>query len=327
MVDEALLAAANWQLLCAVALGLFVGVATGLFGVGGGFIITPALNILLRVPMAMAVGTCAANVLGGASFALWRQLDRRFLGIRVAGVMAIGIVPGASVGAKVVKWAKGMGHITVASQNVEAITFINLAVFAVLLTLIVCWFLIDNFWLRRGRTDDESQHRGLLAWVRVPPIIRARTIPAGSVSAPLLLSFGFFEGFVSGMLGIGGSVIMMPIMFYLIGQTTKLATQTCLILAFVSGLCSTVNHAIAGNVDYRLAVALLAGAFVGTRIGTVIRSRITGKSIRQYFTFVVLAALLMVLYKIYMMLTVDQAGTGPVTLATGIAHQLVARLP
>jgi len=283
-----------------VGLGVIVGIATGLFGVGG-FIATPALNVLLGVPMATAVGTSAATVLGGSSFALWRQLDRRMLGIRVASIIAVGIVPGVWVGAQVVAWAKQQGTITVWSHEVIASEMIIQPIFAVFLTFLACWFFIDNFLLRCGPAEDEDQHRGLLVGVRIPPLVKVRTIPAGSVSGPLLLGFGLMVGFLSGLLGIGGSVIMMPVLFYLVGQKTKSATQTCLMLAFVAGACATINHAVLGNIDYALATSLLLGAFLGTKIGTVIRGRITGRSIRRYFTFVVLAAVLIVIYKLYIM--------------------------
>jgi uncharacterized membrane protein YfcA len=73
-------------------------------------------------------------------------------------------------------------------------------------------------------------------------------------------------------------------------------------LAFVSGLSATIQHGIVGNIDYILAAALVFGAFTGTKIGTVIRSRITGRSIRQYFGFVVAGAVLLPLCKLLTML-------------------------
>ena len=293
----------DWPLLLsAVVLGLCVGTITGLFGAGGGFIIVPSLNALLGVPMTTAVGTGAAYVLGGSSIALWRQLDRRFLGIRVAAAMAVGIPLGARVGLSVVERLKHVGTINVLSREVVAADFVLQAVFASFLAALAFWMVLDNFWLRRGQSDDEENHRGMLAWVRIPPTCSARTIPGGPVSIPLLFFFGVFEGFVAGLLGIGGSVIMMPALFYLIGQTTKFATQTCLMLAFVSGLSATIQHGFVGNIDYTLAAALIFGAFSGTKIGTVIRSRITGRSIRQYFGFVVAGAVLLPLCKLLTML-------------------------
>ena len=293
----------DWPLLLsAVVLGLCVGTLTGLFGAGGGFIIVPSLNALLGVPMTTAVGTGAAYVLGGSSIALWRQLDRRFLGIRVAAAMAVGIPLGTRLGLAMVERLKHVGSIRVFSREMVAADFVLQAIFASFLALLAAWMIADNFWLRRGQIDDEQNHRGMLAWVRIPPMGSARTIPGGPISIPLLLLLGVFEGCLAGLLGIGGSVIMMPVLFYLIGQTTKYATQTCLMLAFVSGLSASVQHGIVGNIDYTLAASLLLGAFSGTKVGTVIRSRITGRSIRQYFAFVVAAAVCLPLSKLYLML-------------------------
>jgi uncharacterized membrane protein YfcA len=73
-------------------------------------------------------------------------------------------------------------------------------------------------------------------------------------------------------------------------------------LVFISGFFATVSHAMEGNVDYLLVIFLVAGAFFGTRSGAAIQKKISGKSIRKYFAFVVLAAVLMVFYKLYMMI-------------------------
>ena len=105
-------------------------------------------------------------------------------------------------------------------------------------------------------------------------------------------------GFMSGLLGIGGGVIMMPMLFYIIGQETKYATLTSTMLIFISGLFATFFHAMHNNINYILVVALITGAFFGTKTGVKIHKKISGKSIRKYFAFVVLFAALMVIYKI-----------------------------
>ena len=87
---------------------------------------------------------------------------------------------------------------------------------------------------------------------------------------------------------------MMPILFYLVGQNTKSAAQTSVMLIFVTGLFATVFHVIHGNVDYPMVAALICGAFFGTRLGVAIQKKISGKSLRKYFAFVVLAAAVMV---------------------------------
>ena len=89
-------------------------------------------------------------------------------------------------------------------------------------------------------------------------------------------------------------------LFYLIGQEVKNAAQTSTILIFMSGLFSSFFHAANGNIVYITVIVLMTGAFFGTKLGAKIQKDISGKSIRKYFAFVVLAAAFLVVYKLYM---------------------------
>lgn len=280
---------------------MVVGVLTGLFGAGGGFIITPALNIFLGLPMNLAVGTSSCQVLGSASFALWHHRDKRLKGVKLALIMAIGIPPGAFIGAECVKTFQGLPPIRFHGIEVNAVNFILLIVFAFFLTIIAAWLFFDNFWLRRHHhDDDESEHRGVLASLAIPPMVKCETIPAGDFSIPLLAALGLFMGFLSGLLGIGGGVIMMPMLFYLVGQETKYATSTSMMLILISGLFATIVHSVNDNIDYILVGFLMFSAFFGTRIGAVIQRSVSGKSLRKHFAFVVLAAAVMVVVKLFL---------------------------
>jgi uncharacterized membrane protein YfcA len=284
------------------ALGFSVGILTGFFGAGGGFILTPVLNIFLGLPMNMAVGTSAVQVLGASSFSLWHHIDRRWLGLRVALWMGLGIPFGVWLGSHLVKVMKTLAPITVSGKSIPAVDLILLIVFAVFLGLITAWLLIDNFVLRRGREDETERSQGLLAGLRTPLMVQFRTIHHGPFSGPVLTVLGLVVGCLSGLMGIGGGVVMMPMLFYLVGQEIKAATRTDMMLIFTTGLCSTIAHAQAGNINWALAGCLIAGSFFGTRLGAWLQHRTTGKRLRQYFAFVVLAATLMVSGKLLSLL-------------------------
>lgn len=286
-------------------LGFCVGILTGLFGAGGGFIVTPALNIFLGLEMDLAVGTSAFQVLGASAFSLYHHLDRRVMGIKVAALTAICIPLGSFLGKSLVEHFRRMGTVNVAGKEILAVNFILLCIFAVFLMLIASWLLFDSFYLSRHKDDDDG-HKGFLSLVKIPPMIKFRTIPSGPFSAPVLICIGLFVGFIGGLLGIGGGVIMMPILFYLVGQDTKYAARTGTMLVFVSGLFTTIFYAIAGQVEYLLVVFLISGAFFGTRVGAKIQEIISGKSIRKYFAFVVLAAAVMVIVKLYFMIYIKK---------------------
>lgn len=293
----------NWHLLVGGgALGFCVGIVSGLFGAGGGFIVTPILNIFMNVPMNIAVGTSACQVLGASGFSLYHHYEKNMFGIRVALVMLIGIPFGSIAGAYAVRKLVMLPAITLMGRELKTIDFILLLVFFVFLSIIATWLIIDNFYLRHGKDEDEASHVGLFFRLRIPPILKFRTIPAGGFSATVLVFLGFFMGFLSGLLGIGGGVVIMPVLFYLVGQETKYATKTDMMLVFASGFFATVSHAFERNIDYALVLILITGAFFGTRVGASFQKKLSGKSIRKYFSFIVLAAALMVLGKLIKML-------------------------
>ena len=279
-----------------ITLGLISGVLTGLFGTGGGFFITPALNIFIGLPYNMAIGTSAFQVLGSTSFALYHHFDRKMYGIRVAFLTGIGIPLGSFLGVKLVGHLTNMGEIIFANHIIPAQQFIFTIIFCVFLGLIAGWLLFDNFYLRRGRENDH--HVGYLAWIKLKPMVACRTITDGPFSAPIFTMLGLLVGFLGGLLGIGGGVIMMPLLFYCVGQETKFAARTSTMLSFMTAMLATILHASHHNINYSMVAFLICGAFVGTRIGVSIQRKMGGKTIRKYFAFVVLAAVIMVLIKL-----------------------------
>ena len=293
----------HWIYLGGALLGLGVGILTGIFGAGGGFIITPALNIFLGLPMNMAVGTSACQVLGAAGFTFINNFDKKLHGLKLALLIGIGVPGGVYAGTQAVSHLKGLPPLTVLGKEVNAVNFILLAIFAVLLFVIGSWMLFDCFYLRKHHTEeDEKNHKGLLTNLKIPPYVRCETIPKGKVSVLLLIIIGLFMGFLSGLLGIGGGVIMMPLLFYIIGQQAKFAVKTSVMLILMSGLFATISHAIHHNIDYKMVLFLIPGAFIGSRIGTSIHKKISSKSLRQYFSFIVLAAMGMIVLKLIKMI-------------------------
>lgn len=281
------------MLIGGLLLGSTVGILTGFFGAGGGFIVTPLLNMLIGLPMNMAVGTSACQVLGASVFSLMSHMDRRWLGLKVALWTGAGIPGGVWCGGWVVQYLKGAGAVQIWGRTLPLGDLVLLTVFVVFLGLTAGWLLVDTLVLSRAREDDEVR-RGALAGVRIPPMIAFRTIPHGPFSGPVLILTGLMLGFLSGLLGIGGGVVIIPVLFYLVGQEIKASTRSSLMIVLVTGLCATVVHARAGNIEWRLAGCLITGALMGTRLGYKLQQRTTGPRLRRLFAFVVLAAMFLV---------------------------------
>ena len=285
-------------LLCGgLLLGLGVGTLTGLFGAGGGFIITPALHVILGVDMSLAVGTSACQVLGASAFTLMHHCSQKIRGMYVALFVGIGVPAGTWCGSGLVRYLKELPPLEFRGTAWNMVDLVLLSTFAVFLFAIAGWMLFDSFVLAPRRGGDAVP-AGLLQKWQIPPLYSFGSIPAGKFSIPVLMGLGICMGFLSGLLGIGGGVVMLPALFYLVGQEPKAAALTSTMLIFVSGLFSTFFHAVDGNIHYLLALAMVTGAFAGTRIGTLIQRKIDGGALRKYFAFVVLAAWCMVVWQL-----------------------------
>ena len=112
---------------------------------------------------------------------------------------------------------------------------------------------------------------------------------------------GLSVGVLTGLLGTGGGVLLLPLLVYLVGQRTVKAAGTSLLLVWIASLAAVVLKGQAGQINYILLAALLTGALAGTYFGTKIGLRLAGPRIRIYFVFVVLAAMLMVAVRLYTM--------------------------
>ena len=289
----------NWPLLGGgMLLGALVGSLTGLFGAGGGFIITPALNVFLGVGMNFSVGTSSCQILGASLFAMAGSFDRRWSGARVVLWVAVGVPFGSALGTWVVRRLKTIPAWHCGGRDLPVVYLTLLGFFAVFLLLIAGWMLYDTMVLARRRSEDEVPP-GLLAGWKIPPCRRFESIPAGAFSLPVLAMLGGGMGFLSGLLGIGGGVVMLPALYYLVGQETRAAIRTGMLLIFISGAFGTLFHAVEGNIHYGLAGALVAGAFFGARMGVRLQKRLHAEALRRYFAWVVLGAWCMVMGKLW----------------------------
>lgn len=288
--------------LPALFLGSFVGVMTGFFGAGGGFLLTPALNILLGLPMPLAVGTSSCQICGTSLFTLWQRLDRRWLGWRVAVVSGIGIVPGTWLGTRLVAMMRELGYWQTRRQLVPAADLLLLALFALLLLPIGIGMYLDGAEHPDRKMTPAAEHPGVLARWRLPPMYRFRTIVGHEFSLSVMVLLGGIMGLLSGLLGIGGGVIMLPMLLYLVGQKLEFATLTSTMIIFLSSLGSSFFHGLNGTISYPMALALLCGSLAGSTIGVRLQARVSSRKTRRYFAWVVFAAWLMVVGRLLMYL-------------------------
>lgn len=261
-------------------LGTLVGFVSGLFGVGGGFLLTPLL-IFYGVPPAVAASTQANQVLAtslaGAS-SHWREGSIDF---RLGNTMLVGGLAGSAIG---VLLFAGLKHFGVIDAVISVLYVILLGVIGGLML----WESIGA--VRGGREDPAGGRRTRLrAWTRNLPMKRRFPRSGLYISAIPPALVGFAVGLLSAVLGIGGGFILGPAMVYLIGVPTRVMVGTSLfqiifLTAFVTLAQATINH----SVDLVLAVLLMIGGVVGARFGVAAGRRLKAAQVRLLLALVIL---------------------------------------
>lgn len=266
-----------------LGLGGMVGFLSGMFGVGGGFLITPLL-LFIGVPPGVAVATGANQVVASSVSGVLVQLKRKAVDFRMGLVLLAGGVVGSFVGVQVFAWMTARGQIDL---------FVQLS-YVVFLGLIGGMMFIESArsLLRARRAGGAAPVRRshIHTWVhRLPLKIKFRASGLYiSVLPPLLV--GAVVGFLAAIMGVGGGFILVPAMIYLLGMPTKVVIGTSLFqIIFVTGF-TTIMHAInSQTVDMLLAFLLIIGGVIGAQIGARVSVRLKAEQLRILLAILVLS--------------------------------------
>ena len=251
----------EFNALLLVGIGLGVGVLAAFFGIGGGWIVTPTLNIL-GFPMPFAIGTALANITAqnGVALAKHRRMGtvEPFLGVAIGVTMALGM----EAGAQVVMYLTSLGLAGAAIRWAYVFFLGGLGV----------WMQYD-YWKNRHSPGQPSGDTALEADAcqREKPV-RGRGLLALKtcqmrVSLWKVAALGLGVGCVAGLLGCGGGFILVPALIYVIGVPTMVAVGTSLVCTLVAGAYGTFTYALKGRVELIAALWIVAGAVVGVQFG------------------------------------------------------------
>ncbi|MGV8995506.1 MAG: sulfite exporter TauE/SafE family protein [Parvibaculaceae bacterium] len=264
-----------------LAMGLAVGFLSGMFGVGGGFLMTPLL-IFLGIPPAVAVGTQSTQVVASSvtgALAHWRNSSIDF---KMGGIMLIGGIFGSFAGIVIFRALVKIGQIDL---------MISL-VYVVFLTIIGSMMLVESLRAimaaRRG-TPMASGRGGQHSWMhRLPFKMRFRRSKLFiSIIPPIAI--GFFVGMLSAIMGVGGGFIMVPAMIYLLRMPTSVVIGTSLFqIVFVSGLTGVMHSVENQTVDAMLALLLVVGGVIGAQYGVRAAAKLQGEQLRAMLAIIVL---------------------------------------
>ncbi|MCD1618322.1 sulfite exporter TauE/SafE family protein [Salipiger marinus] len=251
-------------------LGGLVGVLSGMFGVGGGFLITPLL-FFMGIPPAVAVATGANQIVASSISGVLAHLKRRTVDLRMGSVLLAGGLVGSALGVWIFNLLKELGQVDLLVQ----------LCYVVFLGIIGALMFVESlnalFRARKGAPSKRRNH----GWGQGLPFkMRFRTSGLYISAIPPVL-VGLMVGVLAAIMGVGGGFIMVPAMIYLLGMPTKVVIGTSLfqiifVTAFTTLLHATTNY----TVDILLALVLIVGGVIGAQLGTVLGMRLKAEQLR-----------------------------------------------
>jgi hypothetical protein len=281
-----------------IILGVGVGVIGGFFGMGGAWMVTPGLNIL-GFPMAFAIGTDIAHMAGKSLISTMRHGKFGNVDYKLGFIMLIGTVVGFEIGAQMIMWLERIGQVG------PVVRWLYLVLLA-----LIAWMVFADV-AKKRRKEREAIAAGKevdklatgIEWhktfhkIKIPPMVRFDAAQI-TCSAWLPIAVSFFTGWLAGILGIGGGLIRMPALIYLIGCPTHVAVGTDLFEVMISGLYGAASYTYKGRTELVAAIIMLIGAAMGAQVGSVATKYIKGYGIRIAFGLAVVGCFISVLLKL-----------------------------
>ncbi|UUP18049.1 sulfite exporter TauE/SafE family protein [Nitratireductor thuwali] len=275
-----------------LAMGGAVGFLSGMFGVGGGFLITPLL-IFYNIPPAIAVATGANQVIASSFSGALVHFKRGTLDVKLGFVLLAGGIVGSSVGVTVFAYLRSLGQLDL---------IVSLLYVAFLGSVGGLMMVESLRAIRRARGGKRASLRkpGQHNWIhRLPLKMRFRTSKL-FVSVIPVLALGAIIGFLASIMGVGGGFIMVPALIYLLKVPTNIVIGTSLFqIIFVAAFTTIVHSTANQTVDVVLAFLLMVGGVAGAQYGARVGQKLRGEQLRALLAALVLAVALRLAFDLF----------------------------
>jgi uncharacterized membrane protein YfcA len=269
------------SIITVLLLSFGIGVLSGIFGIGGGFLMTPIL-IFLGIPATYAVANVANNILGISVSGATTHWYKKTLDYKMGFMIVIGGLAGAIIGMQIFKYLREIGNI----NTIIALAYVYLL--AIIGTLIFVEGVKEVSAIKKKILVKKKLHTHY--WIHGLPFrIRfSKSKLYESALTPIVL--GFVVGIFASIMGIGGAFLMVPAMIYLIGMPTKLIPGTSLFVTiFITGFV-VIAHAIQfKSIDLVLVYFLLFGSIIGLHVGLKISEKLNASEYKALLAILLIA--------------------------------------
>jgi uncharacterized membrane protein YfcA len=278
-----------------VMLGIVIGFLIGLFGVGGGFLLTPLLKVVFGIPYPVAVGSSLLQIFINSSIATVRHWRNQNVDFKLGLLLAAGALAGTEIGVRIMTRLQRSAPVLINSRPFSPQDLVLNILFLVLLSTVAIFILIET---TRGTATQEVS-TAMSRWLRTvrlrPTMFFPRSgIASYSIWIPILLAV--FVGVLTGLMGVGGGFVNFPLLIYVIGVPTHIAVGTSVFQILLASGYGATRHIFLGNVEIILVGLLFAGSFAGVQLGVKVSQILGGRSIRRYFALVVAQAVALVIW-------------------------------
>ena len=271
----------NINIFLIVFIGMLVGALSGLFGVGGGFLMTPLL-IFLGIPPVVAVGSEAPHVLASSVSGVIAHWRKKNVDFKMGFFLLSGGIVGSTLGVNLFKLLKTYGQIDIV---IQFLFLIFLGFIGISMAFESAKTTIKNYRTTSAIRTKLHQH----SWIHGLPFKLRFHRSKLYISAIPPILIGFFVGVLSAMMGVGGGFIMIPAMVYILGMSTNVVVGTSLFqIIFVTANSTFFQSYLNQTVDIVLSSLMILGGVIGAQIGVRISSKLKAEYLRGILAILVL---------------------------------------
>ncbi|MBS56736.1 MAG: permease [Rickettsiales bacterium] len=271
----------NINIFLIVFIGMLVGALSGLFGVGGGFLMTPLL-IFLGIPPVVAVGSEAPHVLASSVSGVIAHWRKKNVDFKMGFFLLSGGIIGSTLGVNLFKLLKTYGQIDIV---IQFLFLIFLGFIGISMAFESAKTTIKNYRTTSAIRTKLHQH----SWIHGLPFKLRFHRSKLYISAIPPILIGFFVGVLSAMMGVGGGFIMIPAMVYILGMSTNVVVGTSLFqIIFVTANSTFFQSYLNQTVDIVLSALMILGGVIGAQIGVRIGSKLKAEYLRGILAILVL---------------------------------------
>ena len=268
------------NLFIVIGLGGFIGFLSGLFGVGGGFLMTPLL-IFLGIPAPVAVATEANQIVASSVSGVIAHWRRKNVDFKMGSILLLGGIVGSSLGVLLFAVLEKIGQL-------DLVIKLSYVFFLGIIGILMLWESVRTY-MRSQKPEFYRRKLHDHNWLHGLPLKMRFRRSKLYISALVPFSIAAFVGVLSAIMGVGGGFIMVPAMIYLLGMPTSVVIGTSLFqIIFVTANVTLLQSVQTQTVDFLLAGTLLFGAVIGAQIGTRFGGRLRGEQLRGMLAIVVL---------------------------------------